>query len=438
MAGGTWTTQNKVRPGVYINFAGEGKAAGAVSERGIVTLALPLSWGPSRKVTAIAAGDNVRELLGYDLTAPQLVLVKEALKRAKTLLLYRLNDGVKASATVAALTVTAAYSGLRGNDLSVVIQPNVDDTAQFDVRTLVAGQVVDSQTVADIAGLQPNGWVAFSGTGALTATAGTPLAGGTDGVVTNQDHADYLGAVEVHDFHTLALVSSDASLKSVYAAFIKRLRDAEGRKVKGVLENYPAADHEGIISVKNGVVLADGTVLNAQKATVWVAAATAGALMNQSLTYQAYEDAADVDTRYTNAQIEAALQNGEFVFVPGSGTAIVEQDINTFKSFTPTKGRAFAKNRVMRVLDGIADDFKRIFESYYIGKVDNHADGRNLFRKECIAYLDTLQSIGAIQQFDAQTDIVVLQGEESDGVYVELNVQPVDSIEKIYMKVTVK
>ncbi|SDD75400.1 Phage tail sheath protein [Paenibacillus sp. UNCCL117] len=438
MAGGTWTTQNKVRPGVYINFVGEGKAAGAVGERGVVTLALPLSWGESRKIKAITAGDNVRELLGYDISAPELVLVKEALKRAKTLLLYRLNDGVKASAAAGALTVTARYSGVRGNDLSMVIQPNVDDNAKFDVRTLLAGQAVDSQTAADIAGLQPNGWVTFSGTGALTATAGTPLTGGTDGAVANQDHSDYLGAVEVQEFHTLALVSGDASLKSVYAAFIKRLRDSEGRKVKGVLENYPSADHEGIISVKNGVVLNDGTVLNAQKATVWVAAATAGAPMNQSLTYQAYDDAADVDTRYTNSQLEAALKNGEFVFVASSGRAIVEQDINTFKSFTPTKGRAFSKNRVMRVLDGIADDFKRIFESYYIGKVDNHADGRNLFRKECIAYLDTLQSIGAIQQFDAKTDIVVEQGTEADSVYVELNVQPVDSIEKIYMKVTVK
>ncbi|MEK8132478.1 phage tail sheath family protein [Paenibacillus filicis] len=438
MAGGTWTTQNKVRPGVYINFAGEGKPAGAVGERGIVTLGLPLSWGEPRKVTAIAAGDNVRELLGYDITAPQLVLVKEALKRAKTLLLYRLNDGVKASATVTALTVKAKYSGLRGNDLTVIIQPNIDNNTKFDVRTLLAGQTIDSQTVADIAGLKANAWVTFSGTGALTATAGTPLTGGTDGAVTNQDHTDYLGAVEVYNFHALALVSADAALKSVYAAFVKRLRDAEGRKVKAVLENYPAADHEGIISVKNGVVLTDGTVLNAQKATVWVAAATAGALMNQSLTYQAYDDAADVDTRYTNAQIEAALLGGEFVFVPGSGTAIVEQDINTFRSYTPTKGRVFSKNRVMRVLDGIADDFKRIFESYYIGKVDNHADGRNLFRKECIAYLDTLQSIGAIQQFDAKTDITVLPGEDADSVYVELNVQPVDSIEKIYMKVTVK
>jgi len=32
----------------------------------------------------------------------------------------------------------------------------------------------------------------------------------------------------------------------------------------------------------------------------------------------------------------------------------------------------------------------------------------------------------------------VTQGSDSDSVYVEIHAQPIDSIEKIYMKVTVK
>lgn len=438
MAGGTWTTQNKVRPGVYINFVGEGKPAGAAGDRGIMTMALPLGWGEAKKVLTISAGDDVKTLLGYDIAAPQLLLVREALKRAQTVLLYRLNAGTKAAATVGALKVTAKHGGVRGNDLSVVVQANIDDNTKFDVKTLLAGQAVDSQTVANIAGLKANDWVVFSGTGDLTATAGAALTGGADGTVTNQDHTDYLGAIEVFDFQTMALASGDATLKSVYTAFVKRLRDTEGKKVQAVLENYPAADFEGIISVKNGVVLTDGTVLDAVKATVWVAAATAGAQVNQSLTYQAYDDAVDVDIRYTNSQIESALRGGEVVFVQNKGRAIIEQDLNTFKSFLPTKGKAFSKNRVIRVLDGIANDIKRIFETFYIGKVSNDHDGRNLLWNEVVTYLRTLQANAAIQNFNSQTDVNVIQGQDADSVYVELHVQPVDSIEKIYMKVTVK
>ncbi|MCW2277733.1 phage tail sheath family protein [Heliophilum fasciatum] len=438
MAGGTWTTQNKVRPGVYINFQSAGGPVGTVGERGTVTVPLPLSWGESKKVIEINAGDDVKTILGYDITAAQLLLVKEALKRAKTLLLYRLNTGTKATKTVGTLTATAKYSGARGNDLSLVIQTNVDDAAKFDVKTVLAGQVVDTQVVASIAELVANDWVVFSGTGTLTATAGAALTGGADGTVTNQDYTDYLSAIELYEFQTMALPSTDATLKSVVVSFVRRLREMEGRKIQVVLENYRNPDFEGVISVKNGVILADGTTLDARQAVVWVAAATASAEINQSLTYAAYDDAVDANPRYTNSQIETALLNGEFLFVQNKGRAIVEQDTNTFRSYTPTKTKVFSKNRPIRVLDGINNDFKRIFETYYIGKVNNNDDGRNLFRKECINHLETLQGIGAIQNFDAETDLAVVQGADSDSVAVELYVQPVDSIEKIYFSIKVK
>ncbi|MBP1990211.1 phage tail sheath family protein [Paenibacillus eucommiae] len=438
MAGGTWTMQNKVRPGVYINIVSEGAPLGAAGERGITSLAQALPWGPSKQMIKINAGQDVKEVLGYDLSTSQLLLVREALKRARTVLLYRLNTGTKAAVTASGLTVTAQYGGVRGNNLSVVIQANIDDALKFDVKTLLAGAVVDTQTVSNIAGLTANKWVVWSGTGSLTATASAPLIGGADGTVTNQDHTDYLAALELNDFQTVALPSTDAPLKAVYAAFVRRLRENEGRKVQAVLENYLTADYEGVISVKNGVKLADGTVLTAAQATAWVAAATAAAQMNESLTYQAYDGAVDTGTRYTSSQIETALLAGEFVFVPSQDRVVIEQDINTLVTSSPSHSKVFSKNRVVRVLDGIANDFKRIFESFYIGKVNNNADGRTLFWGECVKYLNTLQDINAIQNFNSQTDVTVLPGNSVDSIYVEAYVQPVDSIEKIYMKVTVR
>ncbi|MNR59468.1 Phage tail sheath protein [compost metagenome] len=50
----------------------------------------------------------------------------------------------------------------------------------------------------------------------------------------------------------------------------------------------------------------------------------------------------------------------------------------------------------------------------------------------------TLQDIAAIQNFDAQKDVIVQPGDQSDSVYIEIFVQPVDAIEKIYMKVRVR
>lgn len=438
MAGGTWVAQNKVRPGVYIDIYSQAKPLSTVGERGTTTMALALSWGAPKMIQTIYAGDNLFDVLGYDITAPQLLLVREALKRVKTLLLYRLNAGTKATAILGSLTATAKYGGLRGNDIKVIIQANLDDNTKFDVKTTVSDEEVDSQTVADIAGLVSNIWVDFSGAGSLAVNAGVALTGGADGSGTNQDHTEYLAAAELYDFNTMALVSTDATLKSVYVSFAKRLRDGEGRKIQLVVENYPTADFEGVISVKNGVALTDGTTLTAEQATAWVAAATAGAEANQSLTYRAYDDALDAVPRYSGPQIEAALLNGEFVFVHNGGKAIVEQDINTFTSFTPTKGKQFSKNRPIRVMDGLANDWKAVYETYYIGKVDNNDDGRNLFRKDCIKLAEDYQGMGAIQNFDAQTDILVSQGVDSDAVYVEAYIQTVDSIEKVYMKAQVR
>lgn len=438
MSAGTWTTQNKVRPGVYVNFKSEAKPLGSVSERGIVTLALPLSWGAAKQVTEIEAGENTLEKLGYDFSSPEMLLIREALKRARTVLVYRLNTGTQAQATVEDLTVSAQHGGVRGNDIQLVIAENMDQAEHFDVSTVVSGQVLDVQTVKQIEDLQDNQWVSFSGNGALSATAGAALTGGTDGVVTNQDYVDYLAAIEIYDFHTLALTSTDDSLKAMFVAFCERLREDEGKKIQVVVENYPLADYEGVISVRNGVILADGTELSAAQATAWVAGATAGASVNQSLTHTAYDGAVDVQPRYPHAQIIQALQQGEFIFTHNAGRAIVEQDINTLHSFSPAKGKEFAKNRVIRVLDQLNHDLVRVFSDFYLGKVDNNEDGRLLLKNECMNYLATLQNMNAIQNFSSDTDLSVVQGADKDSVFIEAYIQPVDAVEKIYVQVTVR
>lgn len=441
MAGGIWTRQNKVRPGVYINFESQGTATSALGERGTVTMGVPLSWGPTKQLVTVEAGADPFDVLGYDITAVEMLPVREALKRAQKLLLYRLNTGIKATATSGNLDITAKHGGVRGNDITVVITTNIDDVTKFDVHTLVAGAEQDKQTASNIDTLVNNDWVVFAAAGTdktLAAAAGVPLTSGTDGAVTNADHTAYLELLEVTEFNTVGLMSDDTTLKALYTAFVKRQREDEGKKIQAVMPNYPTADYEGVISVKNGVILSDQTVVDRVKAVAWVAGATAGASVSQSLTYTAYDDAVDVDVKYTNTQIISALLAGEFLFTASKGRALVEQDINTLRSFTLEKDKDFRKNRVIRVFDGLANDSKDSFEQFNIGQTDNSTDGRNLFRSSLTNIVNSYQGFGAIQNFNSQTDILVLAGEEKDAIFVEMNIQSVDSIEKIYMKVKVK
>lgn len=435
MAGGTWVTQNKIRPGFYQRFESENASLFRMGERGTTVLPLALDWGPEKQLIRTQANTDFRTLTGYNIIDTESLLIREALKRAVYVYVYRLNAGEKADIALGNLTATAKYSGTFGNRISVAVETNIVDTNRFDVITMLDGVEQDTQTVDDITGLVSNDWVDFSQSGAaptLTATAGATLTGGTSGEVTNQSHTDFMNSLAQIRYNTVGLTDINDTLKAVYASFIKRVREQEGYKAQIVVSNYPAADYEGVINVTRGVILSDNTVITPDQAVAWVAGATAGATVAESLTYAAYDDAIDVDVRLTSTEQEDAISKGEFIFVASNDQAVVLTDINSLKSFTPKKGRVFAKNRVIRVLDGLANDRQATFERYFIGKVDQSRDGRALFRSAYLGIMLTYQDAGAIEDVDIKNDVTVGPGDESDAIVVEDRVKPIDAIEKIY------
>lgn len=441
MAGGTFTVQNKVRPGVYINFKSKAKSLGSLGDRGIVAFPASLPWGKSG-ITVLEADtymENSLSLIGYTATDARIRHISAAMSHASKVLIYRLGatGAVKATATHGDLTVTAKHGGLRGNDLQISVQANIDYTGSFDVRTLLDGEEVDNQTVATINELTSNAFVNFSGTGGLTETAAISLSGGTNGTGGAGEYADAFAAFEAEEFNILGLPVDDNPIKQLAVAYTKRLREQEGKKIQTVLYNYPAANHEGIISLKNSVIASDGLTVEPTSLIWEIAAMQAAADVNESLTYASITNAVEVTPKYTNSEIVQALNNGELVLSVVNGKVVIEQDINTLTTFSPEKDNKFRKNRVVRVLDAAANDIKRIFSQNYIGKINNNADGRNLLKGEVISYLDNLQGLGAIQNFDSQSDIEVLPGDDVDSVLIRVGLQPVDSPEKIYVNITV-
>src|SRR5690606_11976099 len=120
---------------------------------------------------------------------------------------------------------------------------------------------------------------------------------------------------------------------------------------QAVVVNYPQADYEGVISLRNGVITSDGLQVPPEMLVWEIPAMQAAANVNESLTYVAIPNAVDAYPRLTNSETIQALQNGELVITAMDGRAVIEQDINTLTTFTPEKAKHFSKNRVMRVLD---------------------------------------------------------------------------------------
>ena len=442
MAGGTWSSQNKERPGVYIRFKSKDGLALTVGDRGTVAICEPLSWGPETQVMEIEAGADMTPYTGYDITNSKNRFLNEIFKGSnrtaapKKVLLFRPagTGAVKASVTSGSLTATAKYSGVRGNDISIVITELSDPEGTFTVSTVIDGKIEDQQTAKTCADLTDNDWVVFSGTGALTATTGAPLTGGKDGDVKSSDYADFLTKIEPYKFDIIIYDGSDSTVQDAMVAFVKRIAEESGHYSQLVASGLNNPDSRYVIDVESGVTLSDGTVLTAQQATWWVGGAEAGAAYNKSLTYAAYPNAVLASPVMTNSQYIAALAAGKLLFFSEDGAVKVERDINSLVTYTPDIGKSFRKNRVIRLCSTIANDIYKQFSQNYIGAVDNEDDGRGLFKKSIVGYLLDIQANKGIQNFSPE-DVIVEAGADIDAIVVSIAIQPVDSVEKIYMNI---
>lgn len=344
---GTWESQNKILPGAYLNFRTNAPLSITPGDRGTVVLLQEMSVGAAGKIYEITATDASEYPEGV--TAADKLLTNEALKGAKTVLLYNLGTAHTAE------IITAALAKLKTISFNALCYP-------------------------------------YDGTG---------------------------------------YEENKAAIKS----WIDAMRNDEGVKIQGVMANYEA-DDEAIINVAQGVKLSDETELTPAQTTAWVAGQTAGANINKSNTGQNYIGAIDVVPRMAKTEMEAAITAGKFIFkVDTAQNVTAVYDINSLTTVTADKGKQFKKNRVVRTLDSINNDITTIFESNYVGKINNNPDGRSLLRATLIEYFNELQRINAIQNFTAE-DVTVSAGTDSDAVVIDCYIQPVDSVEKMYITIS--
>lgn len=432
LGGGTFTVQNKVLPGAYINFVSLATATATLSDRGYATMPLELDWGIEGEVFEVTNADfqkNSMKIFGYDYTNEKLKGLRDLFKNITTLFAYRLNgDGVKASNTFA----TAKYAGTRGNDIKIQVQVNVDDDSLFDVNTYLGTVMVDSQTVSKAADLVANDYVTFKSSAELSSTAGTPLEGGTNGAVTGTNHQAYLDKIESYSFNAMGVVTTENTIKSLYDAFCKRMRDEVGAKFQVVLYNK-ASDYEGVINVKNKTT---DEGWSEASLVYWVTGISAGCAVNKSNLNKVYDGEFAINVDYTQTQLTKAIQAGEFTLHQVGDDIRVLEDINSLVTETETKAYIFKDNQTIRVIDQIANDIAVLFNTKYLGAVPNDEAGRISLWADIVKHHEQLQDIRAIENFTDE-DVKVSQGDTKKAVVVQDAVTVVNAMAKLYMTVTV-
>lgn len=429
LGGGNFISQNKVLPGTYINFVSAAKASVNMSERGIAAIAMELDWGEDEKIIKLTADEFVKnslKLLGYDYDNEKLKGLRDLFKNATTLYLYKLNKGTKASNTYA----TAKCSGLRGNNIKIVIQTNVDEDSKFDVITMVDDKKVDTQTVATASELIDNDYIEFKKESTLQATAGTALTGGSNGeAVTGENHQTFLNKLESYTFNALGCTSKDTSISNLYVAFTKRMRNEMGIKFQTVVYNNQAND-EGIVNLKNATEEEETALI------YYTTGIIAGCAINKSNTNSVYGGEYTVKADYTQSELETAILNGEFVYHKVGEEIRVLEDINSLKDTTNEKGEEFKSNQTIRVLDQVATDTAVIFNTKYLGKIQNNESGRVSLWNDIVTLYKEYATLQAIENFESE-DIEIAQGNDKKSVVVNGSIQPVNCMEKLYMTIVV-
>lgn len=431
LGGGSFISQNKVLPGTYINFISAATVDASLADRGVAAMALDLDWGKDNSIFVVTRDEflkNSQALFGYDYGHDKMKGLRDLFLNIHTLLAYKLTSGgVKAENTYA----SAKHAGVRGNDLKISIQQDVDSVTHKVVTTYLGTRVVDEQIVEDAAGLVPNEYVDFKDV-ILEVTASTPLTGGTNGEVDGAAHQGFLDKAESHSFHALGSVSEEDAIKQLYTSYVKRMRDERGQKFQVVLHNQ-SADYEGVVNVKNDVTGDDGL----SSLVYWATGVVAGTNVNQSALNRIYNGEFDIDVEYTQNELEQAIRAGEFTLHQVGSYVRVLSDINSLVNLTSEKGVAFQDNQTIRIIDQIANDIASLFSSKYLGSIPNDQSGRVSLQSDIVSHHLELQDLRAIEEFD-EGDVTVEQGNTKKSIVVSDAITPINTMEKLYMSVVVQ
>lgn len=161
MAGGSFSSMNKVIPGIYYKISKQAVQQPLLTASGVLLWIGERTWGDA--VERISLDDYSKDICyrktGLSNTSKRMELFAQS---CQELIAYDPREGrAKASATAYSgkVAITAAKPGSLGNSISVVIIDYSADVAE--VRTSVDGVVQHRQRVKKLGELVSNDWVVF-------------------------------------------------------------------------------------------------------------------------------------------------------------------------------------------------------------------------------------------------------------------------------------
>ena len=248
-----------------------------------------------------------------------------------------------------------------------------------------------------------------------------------------KSYQNYADRIESYTFNTMGVVTTDETVKNMFVSFVKRMRDEVGIKFQVVLYQC-AADYMGVIDVKNKV---EEESWPESALVYWVTGAECGCMVNKSCQNKKYDGEFNVNTVYTQSELQTAIKAGEFVLHNVNSDIRVLEDINSMVTETDACGDIFKDNQTIRVIDQLGNEDAVLFNTKYLGTVPNNDSGRISLWSDLVKIRQQLQDMGAIENF-TDSDVEVTQGNTKKSVVVTGTVQVAGTMSKVYMTITVQ
>lgn len=252
---------------------------------------------------------------------------------------------------------------------------------------------------------------------------------GTDGTVANA-----VSALEPYDFNVLCAYTNKTEDITLYVSTVKSWRDEMGKKCQLVVYNNTKPDSEGIINVVSTV--SDESAPD-YALVAWIAGAEAGCKINESCTNKLYDGEYTVVVDKTQKQLEDCIKNGQIALHLVYGEVRVLEDVNSLTTVTADKGEDFKYNQTIRVIDQIANDIAKLFNTKYLGKIPNNESGRASLWGDIVAHHKQLEAMQAIEAFDSSL-LTVAQGANKKSVVVNDAVTVTNAMAQLYMTVVIQ
>ncbi|KLU74276.1 MULTISPECIES: phage tail sheath family protein [Clostridium] len=466
MASGHWSETDKPnRPGFYNRFKAAALARIEPGKRGVIAMPVKCDWGPANKVVSIKDEKDLIDTFGNDMKSTAYKLGRlSLLGQPQGLLLYRITDGTEKSASIILkdtdskeiLKLETLYPTKK--DFNVTVKSNLISSDNKDL-TLYEGakQVYVFQLSGTITEIEKtinqnkeNKWLKASkldeGNGKLASISNESLTGGNDGnsSITNEHYLKAMNEFEGYKFNGFCLDGiTDAALQTSVKAWIERNRK-NGKKIRAYLggdntETIEAANKKSKAFNNEGIYYLSGSggILNGIKYTpaetmCYIAALGEGQGIKECLcnAKTIFENV----TRYlTDEEIQSALVSGTMIIRYEDGSVLIEDDVNTLKTYRQDQNENWGYLRAIKFMDMVDEDTSFTGVRQYVGKSINKRTGQLAVLCALKQYFEIFEKEEIIESgFKVQIDENLQKDAKNDEFFWRWDATYINVMKRIY------